>query len=799
MIRTLSVIIASVCFVSSATIAQTFEDNLKSLIDASCIRCHDAETKTPLNMEELDYDLANLDSFRQLVRIYDRVRDREMPPRSEPRPKRALLNPALGSLKSALLEANLTARQNQRVTMRRLTRLEYEYTLKDMLGIHDNLGIKLPPESLSGSFDTVAVEQRISPIHMRTYLEVADMALDSAIHLGRRPEIETRYIDYTDSLHLEKFYKRKFLYGGNFVKRLDDGAAYFMITDWIMRTDRNGLFIGYPGMYNIKTEVYAYQARSPVTMIFTLNNYREGEMSMLGSLDLFPNEDARKVEYTAYLRPYDFFYPTGINMAGSPKGHHIHGAEDGARTYDGEGIAVKYISVEGPLYNTWPPQITRNLLTGLDFFERDSPRYPGEEPGVYDVKLSKDPIEHVSDIVARFASLAFRRPLEDGEVETFACLAEPTIAEGRTFADAARVPLLAILTSPHFLYHAGEPGVLDDFALASRLSYFLWKSMPDEELMHQAREGRLSDPEVLAKQVDRLLDDEKSMRFVKDFLGQMLRLREISATTPDTKFYQYDDVLHHAIIDETELFFAELVKQDLPVSNLIDSDFTFLNRRLAEHYGIPGVLGQNMRKVMLPEDSPRGGVLTQASILKITANGSLTSPVKRGNFVVTNLLGQPPNPPPASVTFDEPDTRGSTNVREALDKHRDMEICASCHNHIDPAGFALESFGPVGAFRTKYRETGKGRGSGPEVDASGLTEHGQPFGGIQDFKNLLLEEEDEIARHLVSQLVIYSTGGEIEFADREELSKLIEQTSDSGYPVRSIIHSVVQSNLFRSK
>jgi hypothetical protein len=384
-------------------------------------------------------------------------------------------------------------------------------------------------------------------------------------------------------------------------------------------------------------------------------------------------------------------------------------------------------------------------------------------------------------------------------VEFYARLAEPAIAEGRDFAEVIRIPLRAILSAPEFLIHSGVPGELDDFALAARLSYFLWKSMPDEELFQLALFGMLSDPEVLEQQVDRMLNDKKSMRFVKDFLGQWLRLREIAATNPDERLYgKYDDVLNRALPRETELFFAELIANNLRVRNFVDSDFTFVNRRLAEHYDIPGIEGQQMRKVTLPEGSPRGGLLTQASILKLTANGSVTSPVKRGNFVVTNLLGQPPNPPPADVTIEEPDTRGTMTIREQLDKHRDLETCANCHNHIDPPGFALESFDPVGRFRTQYRTT-KDSKTWLDVDASGFTEHGEPFSGIQDFKELLLKQEDEIASHFISQLVIYATGGDIQFADREEVSQIIDQTRDSGYPVRSIIHNVVQSNLFRNK
>ncbi len=795
--RTLSLTFSSCCFVFTVAFAQSFESDLKSLIEASCIRCHDAETQTPLNMEELDYDLSNPDAFRQMVRIFDRVQDREMPPRSEPRPKRAMLEETLASLKGALLEANLAARQNQRVTMRRLTRLEYEYTLHDLLGIHDALGNLLPAESDSASFDTVAAEQRISPVHVASFLDVADQALDSAIRLGKHPLQESRYVGYTTSPWIDMWQYRQVADGGQMTRLLDDAVVTFFSNDFILRSDNVGLFIGYPGLYRVSIEAYAYQARSPVTMKLTLSNDLKGFTKLLGSIDLYPNDDPRIFEVTTFLQPYDYFNPGASNLDPQLDGTNANKHANHS-TYKGEGLAVKRIRVEGPLHKTWPPQRTRQLLTGVEFAERETPRYPTEEPGLYDIKLSKEPIEHVTEIVARLLPLAFRRPPQEGRVEFFTRLAEPAIADGRDFAEVIRIPLRAILSSSRFLFHIADAGELNDFALATRLSYFLWKSMPDDELFQLAREGRLSEPAVLATQVERMLDDEKSIRFVNDFLDQTWRLREIAATTPDKSlYYGFDDLLQQAMLRETQLFFTEMIEENLSVSNLIDSDFTFLNSRLAEHYAIPGVEGQQMRKVALSEDSLRGGLMTQSSILKITADGSSTSPVTRGAFVVTNLLGQPPSPPPASVSFNEPDTRGATTIREQLEKHRDLESCALCHNHIDPPGFAMESFDPVGGFRTTYRRTdGK---EALDVDASGISEAGDAFSGIQEFKELLLKEEDEVARHLISQFVIYATGGEIEFADREELSKIVKQTRATGYPVRSIIHAIVQSNLFRSK
>ena len=800
MLKTFSVIVSSCCFVSGAAFAQGFEGDLHSLIDASCIRCHDAETKTPLNMETLDFDLAKPGAFRQLVRIYDRIQNREMPPRSEPRPKRALVKNTLTSMKSALLEANLAARQNQRVAVRRLSRVEYEYTLHDLLGVHDELGKLLAADVRAADFDTVAAGQRISRIHVQAYLETADRALDSAIRLGKRPLREPYVFDFMNAPYLEESYDKPREEGGQLILKLDDAIGIFQDNCWTLRTDNYGYSVPYSGLYRIRAEAYAYRAETSMTLLLIQGHTKQEGCGtrLLGALDLAPDEP-RSIEFTTFLEPEDFIYPTMSELDLPPNGLRAELTEGGAKAYEGEGLAFKSLTIQGPLVETWPPQSTRQLLTGVELSERRGPGNGPEEAGLYDIKLSKKPIEHVTEIVARLAPLAFRRPTEKGEVEFYARLAEPAIAEGRDFTEIIRIPLRAILSSPDFLLHGGTLGGLDDFALATRLSYFLWKSMPDEELFQLALFGLLSDPEVLEQQVERMLNDEKSMRFTKDFLGQWLRLREIAVTNPDERLYGgYDDVLNQALPQETELFFAELIAQNLPVKNIIDSDFTFMNRRLAEHYDIPGIEGQQMRKVTLPEDSPRGGVLTQASILKLTANGSVTSPIKRGNFVVTNLLGQPPSPPPANVTIEEPDTRGTTTIREQLDKHRNLETCANCHNHIDPPGFALESFDPIGGFRTKYRTTNDST-TWLDVEASGNTEHGEFFSGIQDFKELLLEQEDEIASHFISQLVVYATGGDIQFADREEVSHIIEQTRDSGYPVRSIIHAIVQSNLFRRK
>lgn len=813
MIKSPLIIVLPLCLAFGISSAQEIGRDVSVLID-TCMNCHDEKTKSPLNMEELSDDLSDPAEYGTWVKIFDRLEKGEMPPESEPRPEEEALENVLSSLKGVLIQANLAAREGQRVGLRRLTRKEYEYTLHDLLGIHDPLEKALAPDGDSATFDTVAAEQRISPIHMEAYLEVADLALDSAIRLGSRPPQDERFVGYTTSPYVRRWYDIPRQHGGQNTADTGDAVALFFDLNWIMRSDYSGFRIEYPGIYHVRAEAYAYQAKTPVTLTLTLTNDQKGVTNLIGAIDLLPEEEPRTLELTTFLRPNDFFNPSIADLDCAEDGKMISSVKL-ARNYRGEGVAFKSLSIEGPFFDTWPPKSTRKLLPGIEYTAREVPKGHVWKEGTYTLKLSKEPLEHVTEIVERFAPLAFRRPLREGELESLVRLARPAIAEGRKFEDVIRVPLSAILSSPQFLYHSNDVGVLDGFALATRLSYFLWKSTPDERLYRLASDGTLSDPDVLAQEVDRMLDDEKSMRFVKDFAGQWLRLREIESTTPHEKLYpEYDDVLHWSLTQETELFLAELIKEDLGVANLIDSDFTFVNRRLAEHYGIPGVKGQHMRKVMLPEDSPRGGVLTHASILKITANGTVTSPVPRGNFVLTNILGTPVPPPPPTVEANiEPDIRGTATIRETLSKHREIESCANCHDAIDPPGFALESFGPIGNYRTRYRSTEKGdrpKGKlfgqgifqyrdGPAVDPSAVTDDGKAFENIHEFKEILLEKEDQIALNLITQLTVYATGGEIQFADRVELHKISDQTRDDGYPVRSIVHGIVQSNLFRSK
>jgi hypothetical protein len=332
-----------------------------------------------------------------------------------------------------------------------------------------------------------------------------------------------------------------------------------------------------------------------------------------------------------------------------------------------------------------------------------------------------------------------------------------------------------------------------------------------------AAQGQLSGSDALQTQTDRLLDDPQSRRFIEAFTDYWLDLRKIDDSSPSTTLYndyELDDPLKLAAVEETRLFVQEMFHRNLPARTVVKSDFTYLNERLAKHYGISGITGVEMRKVTLPKDSVRGGILTQASILKVTANGTTTSPVIRGVWIMERVLGFH-TAPPAGVPALEPDIRGAVTIRQQLDRHRADPVCASCHRKIDPPGFALESFDVMGGWRERYRasaenvkpEAGIGFSGQPfafhyalPVDAAGALADGRSFKDIREFKQLLLDHEERtVARNIVQQLVTYATGAPIRFSDREKVEEILDKTRNSGYGLRDIVHGIVASDLFLNK
>ncbi len=510
---------------------------------------------------------------------------------------------------------------------------------------------------------------------------------------------------------------------------------------------------------------------------------------------------------------------------------------------DGQpGVVFRWMEVEGPLYEQWPtaghkllfgdlPMVNRKVETNAmassrrrngetNRFEQagETNRFRFERfvpaPGVE--VLSKKPMRDAEPLLREFIRHAYRRPTGEAEVKRFLPVVQSALKKGNTFTDAMLAAYTAVLCSPEFVCLEEKPGRLDDHALASRLSFFLWNSVPDDELRRCAAKNELHRPEVLRAQTERLLNDTKSRRFVDAFLDYWLDLRKMLATAPDSGLYPdyyLDDLLTESALEETQLFFSELLRGDLPARNLVSSDFAILNEKLAAHYGLPKVEGVALRRVSLPKDSPRGGLLTQAAILKVTANGTTTSPVLRGAWVMERILGQKPPPPPPNLPVVEPDIRGATTIRQQLEKHRTLETCNTCHAKMDPPGFALENFDVMGGWRERYRAEGDGTPapglakSGQKfafhyalpVDASGELPDGRKFADIREFKRLLLDDKKQVARNLARQLVVYSTGAPVRFSDRAQIEQVLQRASASHYGVRSLVHEIVQSQLFLNK
>ena len=507
------------------------------------------------------------------------------------------------------------------------------------------------------------------------------------------------------------------------------------------------------------------------------------------------------------------------------------------------GVAFQWLEVEGPLNGQNSADGYRLMFGDLPLRRMEKgepggvlvpivapPPAPGEGgpaafrgrfgPRTQDVPvevLSDHPNEDAERLIRGFLAQAYRRPVEQADAQRFVELFRQQFKLGHGFTKALVSTYTAILSSPGFLFVQESPGRLDDYALATRLALFLWNSPPDAELRATAAQGRLNAPEVLKAQTDRMLNDPKSRRFIDAFTDYWLDLRKIDDSSPSTTLYndyELDDPLKLAAVEETRLYVQELFSRNLPARSIVDSDFTFLNERLAKHYGIPGVTGAKMRKVALPKDSVRGGIMTQASVLKVTANGTTTSPVLRGVWIMERILGFH-TAPPAGVPALEPDIRGAVTIRQQLDRHRADPACAACHRKIDPPGFALESFDVMGGWRERYRafaehakpETGIGLSGQPfafhyglPVDSAGSLLNGTGFKNIREFKQLLIERDERtVARNLAAQIATYATGAPVGFSDRKQVEAVLDKTRGSGYGVRDIVHGIVESDLFRNK
>lgn len=802
---------------------------LTSFFDQHCVECHDADMKKGgLDLTSLTFDLRDPQLFEKWVKVHDSVADGEMPPKKKPRPDAKLADTFLDALDSQLRDTSAAQTASLgRTLVRRLNRIEYENTVRDLLHIDTPLAGLLPEDTPMHGFDTVAEGLRFSQLQIEKYLEAADAALDAAVDLRVPVEVKKQRFSYKDQKSIIDNLKlpddppadpkKKYQRQRQVFRSLDDALVMFTDADYMLGL--SNFKMGRSGSYRIRLSAYGYQsAGQPVTLRLYANDYKVGKR-LLGTWDMTADKP-REVEVIAPINRSEHLMLLPFSVGYDADGKRLSDS-DTTKQFTGRGLAVQWVDIEGPLEaQAWPPPSVKSIFGEVPIVQIDKKKiknpWDGEKAIGYELQPA-DPVAALKTVIENFAAKAFRRPLEPGEADRFINLANDALAGGGSFAEASKLGLRGVLTSPQFLIFDELPGPrLSDHALASRLSYFLWSTLPDDELMRLADAKKLHEPETLKAQVKRLLADQRSQALVKNFAGQWLDLRSIDATSPDSTLYpEYDEMLKYAMVGETEAFFTEILNRNLPVTNFIHSDFLMLNRRIAQHYGVGTDVAKSEEfvRVKLPADSVRGGLLTQASILKVTANGTVSSPVLRGGWMMKRLLGQPPPPPPPGIPGVEPDTRGASTIREILAKHSTSENCAGCHAKIDPPGFALESFDVIGGWRDRYRSKEKGERPNAKVENRGVWQYkvslpvdptgqladGRPFKDIKDFKQLLLAQPADVQRCLTEKLLTYATGAAPTYADNKAVTDIVAKSLKQGGGLKTFVTELVLSETFRRK
>ena len=869
-----------------------------------CITCHNADDRRGrLDLTHLPFDPKDSANLAVWVKVHDRVKAGEMPPKSRPRPDAARQKVFVEGLAGSVVAAERESLGGEgRAVLRRLNRQEYENALRDLLAVPwAQVANRLPEDGEAHRFNKSGEALDVSYLQMARFMDSADYALRLAMATGlERPAKTTKKLYARGEFSLRNWWPTE---NGTLPDRLsfpvlDSRAQPEVRAGRAPATSKetrereavgkvssifsdaggyswNGWRAPVAARYKLRIAGYTIwvagggvarwfyegQGAEKAPVFHTLLWHRPsldevypgrrnepiavyasggGQTRPVGAVDFTPKPVVQEVE--VFLRAGEVLRTDGCRLFRT----RVNGSDEQyvnpLATEDGmPGYAIQWVEIEGPLFDDpvggagyrllfdklrlMASEKARQAVSleigpapgpaggrgGPGGFGRGAPR---EAP--YEVE-SKAPREDAERLLRAFLKKAYRRPATEAEVKRFLALFDDQVKKGEGFTRSMISMYTAVLASPGFVFVEEKPGRLDDHALATRLSLFLGNSVPDATLRDLADRGELHKPDVLRDQTERLLDDPKSRRFVEAFTDYWLDLRKIDDTSPSTTLYndyELDDPLKLAAVEETRLFFAELLRGDLPARNVVASDFTFLNERLADHYGIKGVEGVKFRKVKLPADSVRGGLMTQASVLKVTANGTTTSPVLRGHWITERILGLETPPPPPTVEAVEPDIRGAVTIRQQLDKHRANASCASCHRKMDPPGFALESFDVMGGYRERYRAVSdkvppvKGYGMNGQafafhyalpVDSAGTLPDGRPFKDVRELKKLLAQDEEPIARNLVRQLTVFATGAPVRFSDREEVEKILGAAKARHYGVRSLVHAIVQSELFQNK
>lgn len=841
--------VAVICMVFRTSVVNAADlSKAQNFLQQHCVKCHDEQTQEGgLNLSVLSTDLEDNSTRTQWIHIFDRVNKREMPPQGEDLPeheRESLLN----DLEPSLHESDLKdVMGNGRGPMRRLNRDEFEQNLRHILQLPDLSVRDILPEDRTGHhFNKTTAVLDVSRVQISAFLDAAESSLQQAIASGMQPppSIKFRALATQMFAEAETFGNKEAMFyakdnkmlpmdGGQLAElrrsRMHDPAvemALFRSAHWPYYGYPHGFIATLAGRYKVRFSARSVLQRpgfilepgkTPVPMTFRARKPSGPDVSgdvraTGGIMDVLPESSI--FETTILLKPGETFeysllglpVPLARNVNNGPPEYRFPPFPEGGQP----GVAFQWIEVEGPISSeTWPPASHQVLFDSLPI----QPSGPGATLPV-DV-ISEHPQEDARRLLRRFADLAARQPVSDEQREPFERLVQTRLMQGDSFAAAMIAGYKAFLCSGHFLF-LQEPVQKDGFAIASRLSHFLTNTRPDDQLLKLARSGELLDPTVLKAETHRLIATPNFDHFVRSFTDYWLNLRYVYRDEPDVRLYpeyRFDNYLVESMEQETRAWFTALLKENRPISEIVDSDFVFANDRLAAHYGLSPISGSHIRKMKLAEGSPYGGLLTQAAVLKVTSNGTTTSPVVRGAWIMDRLLGDPPPKPPASVPAVEPDIRGAATIRELLALHTKSESCATCHARFDPVGLALEEFDIFGAQRTHYRGLGTGEGvtgidrAGHDfaytltqaVDSSGKLLDGETFQDIDQLKAILQQHARQLARNLLHQFTVYATGTPVRFSDRREIELMLDQCAEGGYLAGDLLDSLIQSRIFRGE
>ncbi|HIF01565.1 MAG TPA: DUF1592 domain-containing protein [Fuerstia sp.] len=811
-----------------------------------CYRCHG--NKVQKGDRRLDQFVTNSAPSDELMSLLEEALDAmnrgDMPPE-----KKGVIQPPADETRKVIgwitnyLQTESDARAGASTMMRRLNRFEYVNTMRDLLGVHADKfdpTADFPADAISHGFDNNGEALTLSSYQLQRYLEVAETFLDEAIFFDvRRPEKQTwQYTgrDFNGIYEYERAPVTWRLIIDDEIIEIGHGQPSERHPNFVKAFVNNG-GASDDGWYTIRVRAAAANRLDHGYEHSEFDRYKRHPLKL--ALWIAPNAqllEKNAADQRRLVKVWDLpdgeleiftqrvwlnkgavpfvSWTNGVSSKGNIRKvavkHHpeviratktqldaARIGSPGARetvdrllrnndnkilseVYHGPRMRVWGMEIEGPIYDQWPPTSHRLLF--------------GNQTDASQVDIDQ--------VVQRFAARAFRRPVQPAEIDHYAAYIRQRIQNGDSPAAAIKLGLAAILTSPRFLYldegNDETDTQLTQHELASRLSYFLWGTTPDDELTAIADSGKLNGGNVFNAQIDRMLIDDRGRAFVEHFTDSWLRINTLGSMPPDLKAFRayYDDRLEAAFKEETRLFFHDLLESNGAILNLLDSDYTFLNDGLARHYGIEGVYGEHFRKVALKPEDHRGGLLGQGSVLTLTANGIETSPVVRGVWVLENIFGTRPSPPPPDVEPLEPDTRGTTTIREQLNRHRNVVACAECHQKIDPAGFALEFYDPVGGYRTHYAARG---GKGPPVDGSGQLPSGETFEDERGLKKLLLDRKDRFTQALTEKLLTYATGRLMTFRDQAEVEKIAAVCAANGYGLRDLITGVATSDTFHNR